>query len=509
MSAPAADVIILYNRPGGAEGIRTAQASEAGVLEEVRAVEEALGALGIPFRSESVRFLRDIPAVVTGTRARVVFNLVESLEGRPGDVNAVPAVCRALERSATGNDTPSLELALDKWIAKSLLAAAGIPTPPAALVLPGEEPPADFELPAIVKPLGMDASEGIDASSVIRSVRSDLVDALRRVHERWGQPALLERYVEGREINVSLLEHRGEVEVLPPAEIDFSAFPPGRPRIVDYAAKWIPSSFAYRHTPRKIPAELDEPLAADLRRLARASWDALRCRDYVRVDFRVDPAGRPWVLEVNANPDISRDAGFAAALGAAGIPYESFVRAVVENARRRLPGALPDDSLEGLDRGGGWRLRTTRADDRGAILEIIAATGRFRSDEQAVAWEVLREAETRGATSGYHSWCLAREGTVAGWVCFGPTPCCAGTFDVYWLAVDPAHQGRGLGRILLEHAESEIRSAGGRLSVVETSSRADYEPTRAFYRKMGYSEAARLAGLYAAGDDKIVFLKDF
>jgi D-alanine-D-alanine ligase len=101
---------------------------------------------------------------------------------------------------------------------------------------------------------------------------------------------------------------------------------------VDYAAKWLPDSFAYQNTPRVIPARLTRRQADAVRQLALGAWHAMGCRGYARVDMRLNAAGRPQVLEVNPNPDISLDAGFAAALEAGGIPYEEFVEAAIEVA---------------------------------------------------------------------------------------------------------------------------------------------------------------------------------
>ena len=120
--------------------------------------------------------------------------------------------------------------------------------------------------------------------------------------------------------------------MLPLAEIDFSAFEAGRPRIVGYEAKWLEDSFEYQHTPRIIPAPLPKRVAERIRELAAAACRTLSCFEYCRVDFRLDKANRPYVLEVNANPDISPDAGFAAAIEAAGISYPAFVKLEIDNA---------------------------------------------------------------------------------------------------------------------------------------------------------------------------------
>jgi GNAT superfamily N-acetyltransferase len=149
-------------------------------------------------------------------------------------------------------------------------------------------------------------------------------------------------------------------------------------------------------------------------------------------------------------------------------------------------------------------LRNLTAADRGRIEEISRAVGLFRQDEIAVALEVFD-----GAVAGspdYVAVGAEHEGRLAGWICWGPTPCTFGTFDLYWMAVDPALHGAGIGTTLL-HA-MERRLAGiARLIVVETAGRPDYAPTRAFYEARGYRAVSRIPDFYAVGDDQVVFVK--
>lgn len=302
-------------------------------MNEVKAVAEALEALGIAYWVESIGCIGELAAVLGRRNARIIFNLVEEL---PGDIRAacyVPAVCQAHGRQVTGNGTAALLLAQNKWQAKAVLSAAGVTCPGGITIFPGEAAsealgPGRY----LVKPAYCDASEGIDADSVVDWPGKGVAAAVRRVHERFGQPALLEQFIAERELNVSVFESRGTVEVVAIAEIDFGAFEAGRARIVDYAAKWHADSFAYHNTPRMIPAPISEAAAAHVRQQALAAWDAIGCRDYARVDFRMDAAEKSYVIEVNPNPDISPDAGFAAALEKNEINYESFVAALYDNA---------------------------------------------------------------------------------------------------------------------------------------------------------------------------------
>jgi GNAT superfamily N-acetyltransferase len=149
-------------------------------------------------------------------------------------------------------------------------------------------------------------------------------------------------------------------------------------------------------------------------------------------------------------------------------------------------------------------LRTLNAADRGRIEEITRAAGLFREEEIAVALEVFD-----GAAAGspdYIALGAEYDGGLAGWICWGPTPCTLGTYDLYWMAVDPALQRTGIGTALV--AAMERRLAGvARLIVVETAGRTDYQDTRAFYQARGYSVAATIADFYAPGDDQVVYVK--
>jgi D-alanine-D-alanine ligase len=523
--------------------------SEAGVLAEVEAVSRALDKLRIPYRVVGVREFEELPAVLSASDEPVVFNLVEGFWTDPDRAALVPPVVRSFGKACTGNDAQGQLVSLDKWQSKILLTAAGIPTPRGLLVPPGRPIPGRelFDGPYLVKPVQTDGSEGIDNTNLVPGRGRALRQVVRRIHDQLGQPALIEQYIEGRELNVSVIYRRGEVQVLVPAEIDFSAFEAGRPRIVGYEAKWLEDSFEYQHTPRIIPAPLPKRLTERLRALAAASCRALSCFDYCRVDFRLDQANRPYVLEVNANPDISLDAGLAAALQAAGISYQAFVKLTIDNAARRLEDGVKCQVSS--VKTSNFKLQTShfpiairwcRPEDRQVVLSFLAETGFFRPDEIDIARELIDSGIAEGPKGHYQSFvaCVNQEedfglrisdcglkepsdanpqspirnpqsphSVPVGWVCWGPTPCTLGTFDIYWIGVAPAWQGRGIGRALTDFAEQAIAERGGRLFVVETSSRETYTPTRRFYETLGYREASRIPDFYGPGDDKVIFLK--
>jgi len=154
------------------------------------------------------------------------------------------------------------------------------------------------------------------------------------------------------------------------------------------------------------------------------------------------------------------------------------------------------------------RIREVSEEDLTDLLKILEATGVFQDYEIAVADEVLRA--SLHPTSGYFSrCCVTEEGRAIGYVCWGPTPCTSGTFDLYWIAVHPEYHGRGAGKLLLQFAEEGIRKERARLMIIETSSVNDYSATREFYLRNGYQQFAIIPDFYRQGDHKIIYGKNF
>ena len=275
----------------------------------------------------------------------VVFNLVESLGGSDRLMPMVPALLGTLGHPYTGCGTEAIVLTTNKVLAKQQLRSAGLPTPswhtsPLGPVRRSDATTAGVGYPCrvVIKTVWEHASFGLDDRSVV-DVDGGEALACRLAEREWqlGRPCFAEAFVDGREFNVSLITTAGDApEVLPVAEIDFSAFPPGKPRIVGASAKWQPEAFEYGHTPRCFEVtEDDRALLLELAELSRRCWSLFGLDGYARVDFRVDAAGQPWILEVNANPCLSPDAGFAAAVDRAGLSYDTTIQRIVEGALRR------------------------------------------------------------------------------------------------------------------------------------------------------------------------------
>lgn len=330
------DVLLIHNpiKISADKNRPVFQESIAGLKEQIDAVAAALKSLGVSYQAKSVESLQQLPSILVANNQPVIFNLVEEFPSNITDACFVPSVCKAFGRAFTGCDTPTMLLAQNKWQSKAVLKACDIPVPDGTIVAVGSplNPEKLSTGKYLIKPAFSDASEGIDVDCIVDIPGRAAQKVINRIHEQFKQPAIVEQFIPSRELNVSLLCQQSTVNTMPIAEIDFSAFDKNKPRIVDYAAKWLTDSFEYNNTPRVIPAPLSKKTAEQVRNYSIAAWHAINCRDYVRVDFRLDNNDNPFVLEVNPNPDISPDAGFAAAISAGGISYEKFVQTLLNNA---------------------------------------------------------------------------------------------------------------------------------------------------------------------------------
>jgi D-alanine-D-alanine ligase len=311
---------------------------EQDVLAQADAVTDALRQLGHkPVRLAGGLNLSRIQSELRAVGPQMVFNLVESLDGTGRLIHLFPFLLDAMALPYTGAGAEALMLTSNKLLAKSLMESAGLPTPAwvasrAARGLGFFRRPRENPGRWIVKSVWEHASVGLDAEAVLETASTHLLHTLLEERApRLGGACFAEAFIDGREFNLSLLESPDGLQILPPAEIIFEGFEAGQARIVDYQAKWDPDSYAYHHTPRRFDIDAaDEGLMEDLRSLSRECWDLFGLRGYARVDFRVDHHGRPWILEINANPCLSPDAGFAAAVHRAGLSMTEAVGRIVE-----------------------------------------------------------------------------------------------------------------------------------------------------------------------------------
>jgi D-alanine-D-alanine ligase len=465
------------------------------------AVAAALGALG--YATEIVALKPGLAEleVLPVRRPLAVFNLVDSVGDDCRLAPMVPARLDALGLRYTGAGTSAWLETLSKITTKLKLRHAGLPTPDWSEDGTGLDPATRV----IVKPIWEHGSLGIDGASVVRAA-----EAPRFIAERalaWGTDFFAEGYIEGREFAAAVIEGPEGVEVLPLRETVFQGFAADEPLITGYDAKWTPESAAWAGTPRRFGIEREEPaLAAELNRLALACWRLFGVRGYGRVDFRVDASGAPFILEVNMNPCLGQDAGFAASAAQAGLSYEALIARIVgiaSPAARHTNGHAPARLEPGAL---AWRASVT-AEDVTRVRALAAATGMFNAAEIEVAASLVVERLAKGAASDCHFIFAERGGELAGFACYGPILGTQDSFDLYWIAVAPSEQGRGLGADLYARAEAEMGAARAKHIYVETSCSERYAPTRGFYQRLGFSEQARLPDFYAPGDGKVIYVK--
>ena len=269
-------------------------------------------------------------------RPELVFNLLESFgDDIIGGQIGVCGVLDLLQLAYTGGGPGELYLQEDKALAKKLLAYEGVLYPHFASFTAN----ADFEtggklrMPLFVKPARSDASIGIDGEKSLVHNTQELLQQVSEIHEKFGDAALAEEYIEGRELYVGVLGNQ-EPTVFPPVEMDFSDLPEGMAKVMDNKAKFDTTSEQYQGTKAIIP-DLAAELKAKLQKVALDAYRALRVRDYGRVDLRLTESGEIYVIEVNANCYLEQSSEFAMAAKAAGIEYPALVARIAESALER------------------------------------------------------------------------------------------------------------------------------------------------------------------------------
>jgi D-alanine-D-alanine ligase len=263
----------------------------------------------------------------------VVFNVCEFVPGLDHSEARVVDVLEGLGFAYTGATAEAIRLSYDKSRVRALLAEHGVPVPRwAQFDEPGQVSWDIF--PAIVKPAWEHCSLGVDRWSVVLN-GDELVQRVAHVIDTYGQPALVEDFIDGREFHVPLWGNE-TVEMLPPVEMDFSACGDVRDRLCSYESKFSPDSTAYRQIRSRVPARLTPAEWEALEVTCRLAYHLVGCRDYGRIDVR-QRGSRMYVLDVNPNADLSADASVALAAKRAGFCYGAMGSRLVELAQNRAP----------------------------------------------------------------------------------------------------------------------------------------------------------------------------
>jgi D-alanine-D-alanine ligase len=303
------------------------------VMEQVARALQSVG-----HRTSILTIRHDVGELIDGlkrTKPDLIFNLVESFgDDILGGTMGVAGLLDLLQIPYTGGGPGEIFLQEDKALAKKLLAFEHIPYPDFATFAPN----ADFEtggnlrMPLFVKPLRMDASIGIDEKSFVRNTQQ-LMERVLYIHKTFGDAALAEEYIEGREFYVGVFGNE-QLTALPPLEMDFSGMKDGSLKVMDNQAKFDVNSERFRGTKTIVP-ELEPELRARLHKVSLDAYRALRVRDYGRIDLRLAQTGEIFVIEVNANCYLEENSEFALAARTQGVDYPKLVNGIAELAIER------------------------------------------------------------------------------------------------------------------------------------------------------------------------------
>lgn len=352
MTEDTVTVLVVYNNVGddvyekirevGVENIELGFEPEYDVdvgtaEEEYRAVARALRRQG--YRAQTFNMKDDLPRLerrLRRTRPDVIFNLVEIFQDDPLLEAAVAGLYDLHRIPYTGSGPFALTLCQRKGLTKQLLMANGVPTPHFRMLDEAKIPRRHgLHYPLIVKPAREDASSGIDKGSVVRTY-DELLTRLVDVFAEFDPPILVEEFIEGRELHVSILGNE-PAEVLPMIEYDFSDLPSDHPSIISFDAKWNPLNEVFHRVHSVCPARLDAKVKRRVEKAALAAYAVTGCRDYARLDVRLDATEHPFILEVNPNPDLTESVSFMESAEYAGMEFEEALAAIVEMARERTP----------------------------------------------------------------------------------------------------------------------------------------------------------------------------
>jgi D-alanine-D-alanine ligase len=323
----------VYNGKPSQKGLSFDDLSENGFLKEINGIKNKLSKYFRIVNTLAVdKNVERTISQINNFSPNVIFNFVESVEGIASYEYCMAGVFQLLGFEFTGNLPACLGNCLNKARTKNILKSFGIPTPDYITVKPKEKiTEIDIKLafPLILKLLNEDASIGISEFSVVKNFEQ-LKKQLNFLQRTYKQEIIIEEYIEGRELNVAILKDKA----LPISEIKFTGLPKELPKIVTYDSKWIANSIYYENTKPQCPAKLNQKTKIKLENTALLAFEALNCRDYARVDIRLKK-NIPYVVEVNPNPDISFDSGFARAANVAGIPHQELLFKIANFALSR------------------------------------------------------------------------------------------------------------------------------------------------------------------------------
>ena len=316
--------VILHNavKPGDTK-------DELDVLDQVEVVKKALTELDYTvYQIGADLNLQAMKDILKTIHPEFVFNLVEMMNGKGEFHYIIPSFLSSMEIPYSGSAHEAMIVTSSKVLAKTIMKLTGIPTADwfnlenVHLINPQKK--------YIIKPVWEDASVGIDDHTVFNGSDPELKNVCKKLQS---ENFFIEEFIKGREFNISIIGGPNGPQVLPPAEILFIDYPEDKPTIVGYNAKWNEDTFEYHHTQRSFNVtEKDKALMEQLKKICLQCWQTFKLKGYVRVDFRMDANGEPYVLEINANPCISPDSGFYAATQQANLDFTKAIEYIIFDA---------------------------------------------------------------------------------------------------------------------------------------------------------------------------------
>lgn len=336
-------ILVCFNEPKSiyenytgkdAEDSLKTDLSEKGFVEQIENIisivsEEFSEVKGLPVNGNTRSLFNELRSY----QPNAILNLIESVDGNSHFESYCAGLFDMMDIPYSGNTGLTLGNCLFKQRTKRILIGSGIPTPEYIIVeypLTMKLDTDNLKYPMMVKLLSEDASIGISENSVVNN-REELDKRVEYLLKNFRQNLIVEEFIEGRELNISILGN----EVLPISEISFKGLAKELPKIITYEAKWAPESEYYKHTVPVCPAKLSKVTVKKINKIALESFMAVGCRDYARVDIRFAKNNHPYVIEINPNPDISHDSGFARSAAAAGINYNELIKKLVKLAIER------------------------------------------------------------------------------------------------------------------------------------------------------------------------------
>jgi D-alanine-D-alanine ligase len=315
--------VILFNQIGN-----DSRADEIDVLDQVNFINEILTELGIS--TSKLGITSDLYMATYTLKALnpdFVFNLVEAIDGKEELISFAPLLLESLQIPFTGARSEAMFCTTNKILSKEIMLYNKIPTAPFFKL--DEYKKTNPAKRYFVKPISKDGSVGIDDNTIFEGQSKELETFIKNLNVR---QYYIEEYIHGREFNVSILTDKAKPEILPLAEMVFENYPEGKPWILGFKSKWEENSFEYNNTVRKFNTLNDnKKLENEIAEICNKCWNIFKLNGYARVDLRIDENNRPYVLEINANPCISKNAGFYSACIQAGYDMKNVIKRIIED----------------------------------------------------------------------------------------------------------------------------------------------------------------------------------